>query len=81
MDQQGKIKRATATRRCPVCGHESWRIVYGMMMPGDMEEYEKADFAGCIIVEEERIYTATGKVERGIAKWACQNAECGHRWW
>jgi hypothetical protein len=81
MDQQGKTKRATVTRRCPICGHESWRIIYGMMMPDDMVKYEKVEFAGCIIFEEQRIYPASGYVEWGTPKWACQNQGCGHRWW
>jgi hypothetical protein len=72
MTEARKTKRA-ATRKCPVCGHESWRIIYGMVMPDVMEQYSKAEFAGCVIVPEERIYLATGKVESGIAKWACQN--------
>ncbi|MDQ0617338.1 hypothetical protein [Arthrobacter globiformis] len=50
-------------------------------MPDVIERYPKAEFAGCVIVPEERIYFATGKVESGIAKWACQNNECRHRWW
>jgi hypothetical protein len=74
-------KKRAATRRCPVCGHESWRIIYGMVMPDVRDEYPKAEFAGCVIVDEERIYAASGKVERGVATWACQSLECRHRWW
>ena len=81
MTKDGKTKRTTATRKCPVCGHESWRVVYGMVMPDAWEEYPKAEFAGCVIMEELRIYPATGKVEMGVPKWACQNSECRHRWW
>lgn len=44
------------------------------------EQDPKAEFAGCVIVPEERFYPATGKVESGIAKWACQKPECCHRW-
>ncbi|MFC7847104.1 hypothetical protein ACFUTU_01365 [Arthrobacter sp. NPDC057388] len=73
-------KRATV-RKCPICGHESWRIAYGMMMPDAMAEYSKTEFAGCCLTTEERIYPATGKVEFGIPEWACQNPECRHRWW
>jgi len=73
-------KRA-ATRRCPICGSEAWRIVYGMIMPWDRETMPKSEFAGCMIVLEERIYPATGKAEWGTPKWACQNPECHHRWW
>lgn len=81
MTEDGKTKRAAATRKCPVCRHESWRIIYGMVMPDVMEQNPKAEFAGCVIVPEVRIYPATGKAEGGIAKWACQNPECRHRWW
>ena len=81
MTEKGKAKKSAETRRCPVCGHESWRIIYGMVMPDVIEQYPKAEFAGCAIVPEDRFYFATGKVESGIAKWACQNDECRHRWW
>lgn len=64
-----------------MCGHESWRIIYGMVMRDAVEQNPKAEFAGCVIVPEERFNPATGKVESGIAKWACQNPECRHRWW
>jgi hypothetical protein len=73
-------KRA-ATRGCPVCGQEGWRIAYGMIMPPARQEMSETEFAGCVIVEEQRIYPATGKVEWGTPKWACQNPECRHRWW
>lgn len=69
------------TRKCPVCGHESWRIIYGMVGPDAVEENPKTEFAGCCIVSEMRVYPATGKVEMGTPAWACQNAECRHRWW
>jgi hypothetical protein len=52
-----------------------------MMMPDDIAKYEKAEFAGCVIFEEQRIYPATGYVEWGRPKWACQNQGCRHRWW
>jgi hypothetical protein len=55
--------------------------VSGMIMPWDREIMPKSEFAGCMIVQEERIYPPTGKVEFGIPKWACQNPECRHRWW
>lgn len=81
MTEDGKTKRATATRECPVCGYESWRIIYGMVMPDVRGQYPKAEFAGCVIVEENRVYPATGKVEWRTPNWACQNDECRHRWW
>ena len=81
MTENGNPKRETATRKCPVCGHESWRIIYGMVMPDTVEQNPKAEFAGCVMMEELRIYPATGKVEMGVPKWACQNPECCHRWW
>lgn len=34
-----------------------------------------------MIVLEERVYAATGKVEWGRPKWAYQNPDCRHRWW
>jgi hypothetical protein len=73
--------KRVATRRCPVCGHEGWGIAYGMIVPSARQEMSKTEFAGCVIVEEQRIYPATGNVERGTPKWACQNPECRHRWW
>lgn len=73
--------RRAATRRCPVCGHESWRIVYGMVMPDAVEQYPKAEFAGCVVMDEQRIHPVTGHVEWGLPTWACQNSECRHRWW
>lgn len=51
-----------------MCGHETWRIIYGMVVPNILEQYQKAEFAGCVIMPEERIYPAAGKVESGIAK-------------
>ncbi|MCO4236908.1 hypothetical protein NG702_05630 [Pseudarthrobacter sp. MDT3-28] len=80
MTKDGKTTR-TATRKCLVCGHEAWRIMYGMVMPDAREQYPKAEFAGCVMMEELRVYPATGKVETGVPKWACQNPECRHRWW
>jgi hypothetical protein len=50
-----------------------------MIMPDLIEQYPKAEFAGRVIVEEERVYLSTGQVERGIAKWACQSDKCRHR--
>jgi hypothetical protein len=50
-------------------------------VPDTVKKYPKAEFAGCVIVEEGRNYPAAGKVESGIAKWACQSPGCRHRWW
>ena len=77
---QPTTKRA-ATRRCPACGHEAWRIAYGMIMPSARQEMPKTEFAGCCIAVEVREYPSTGKTEVGTPKWACQNPECRHRWW
>jgi hypothetical protein len=74
-------KRTAATRPCPLCGHEAWPIIYGMVLPDTMEQYPKAEFAGCVVLEELRIYPSTGKVESGVPEWSCQNPACGHRWW
>lgn len=74
-------KKREGVRRCPVCGQEAWRIAYGMVMPEVMAEHPKTEFAGCCLTEEVRIYPATGMVESGVPKWACQNPECRHRWW
>lgn len=52
-----------------------------MITPDVMADFPKTEFAGCCVVEEIRIYPATGKVESGLPKWACQNRECRHRWW
>lgn len=73
--------KRTATRKCPICGSEAWRIAYGMIMPSDRREMPKTEFAGCAIMVEERIHPTTGNVELGTAKWACQDPECRHRWW
>ncbi|MDQ0733112.1 hypothetical protein [Arthrobacter sp. B1I2] len=81
MTKDDKTTRANATRKCPVCGHEAWRVMYGMIMPDTREQFPKAEFAGCGMMEELRVYPATGKVEMGVPKWACQNPECRHRWW
>lgn len=64
-----------------MCGHEAWRIAYGMIMPSARQEMPKTEFAGCCIDMEVREYPATGKTEIGTPKWACQNPECRHRWW
>lgn len=64
-----------------MCGHESWRIIYGMVMPDTVERYPKAEFAGCVVMDEQRIYPATGHIEWGLPKWACQDPGCRHRWW
>lgn len=69
------------TRKCPVCGHEAWRIMYGMVMPDAKEEHPRTVFAGCVVLTEERYYLGSGKTELGVPQWACQDAECGHRWW
>jgi hypothetical protein len=74
-------KERTATRRCPVCGNEAWRIAYGMILPPMREDMPKTEFAGCCIEMAVREYPATGKREEGTPKWACQNPECRHRWW
>ena len=81
MVKDGATRKRTVTRKCPVCGHESWRIIYGMVMPDAREQYTKAEFAGCVVLTEERYYPRTGKTELGVPKWACQNAGCGHHWW
>lgn len=74
-------KKRTVSRKCPVCGHEAWRIAYGMIGPSDRQMMPKTEFAGCCIDMEIREYPATGKTEIGTPKWACQNPECRHRWW
>lgn len=81
MAKNSAKRKGAATRNCPVCGHEAWRIIYGMVMPDVREQYPKAEFAGCVMMDEQRIYPSTGHIEWGTPKWACQNAECGHRWW
>ena len=73
-------KRA-ATRICPICGSEAWRIAFGMTLPSARDAMPKTEFAGCVIMQEERIDPATGKVDFGVPEWACQNPECRHRWW
>lgn len=79
-EPEPKKKRADS-RKCPVCGHEAWRIAYGMILPSARESMPKTEFAGCVVMEEMRVYPVTGKVEFGLPKWACQNPECRHRWW
>ncbi|MEN8583107.1 hypothetical protein ABFP37_10405 [Burkholderia sp. RS01] len=74
-------KKRAQTMECPVCGHEAWPIMYGMVMPDARDENPKTEFAGCCIDYEQRVYPATGNVEMGIPEWACQNRECRHRWW
>ena len=64
-----------------MCGHESWRVIYGMVMPDLKEQYPKAEFAGCMVMEERRLNPATGQEEWGQPKWACQSPRCRHRWW
>ncbi|WP_144672869.1 hypothetical protein [Arthrobacter sp. U41] len=73
--------KRTATRGCPICGSEAWRIAYGMVMPSARQAMPNTEFAGCVVVDEMRVYPATGKVEFGTPEWACQNPECRHRWW
>ena len=55
MTKDGKTTR-TATRKCLVCGHEAWRIMYGMVMSDARDQYPKAEFVGCVMMEEVRIY-------------------------
>ena len=74
-------KKRAVSRKCPVCGSEAWRIAYGMIMPSARNAMPKTEFAGCIVMDEMLVYPATGKVEFGLPKWACQNPECRHRWW
>jgi hypothetical protein len=52
-----------------------------MIMSSARNAMPKTEFAGCIVMDEMRVYPATGKVEFGLPKWACQNPECRHRWW
>ena len=73
--------KRTATRKCPICGSEAWRIAYGMIMPSAWETMPKTEFAGCCIDMVVREDPATGKTEIGTHEWACQNPECRHRWW
>lgn len=77
---ESKKKRAV-TRRCPICGHEAWPIAYGMMVPSAWETMPKTEFAGCVVTQAKNVYPATGAVEFGVPKWACQNPECRHRLW
>lgn len=82
MTKDGKsTKKSAAIQTCPVCGHEAWRIIYGMVLPDTREHHPYAEFAGCVVMDEMRIYPRTGKVEMGVPEWACQNADCRHRWW
>ena len=74
-------KKRTVSRKCPVCGSEAWRIAYGMIMPSARQTMPETEFAGCIVMDETPVYPATGKVEFGSPKWACQAPECRHRWW
>jgi hypothetical protein len=80
-EAKAEKKRASAVRQCTVCGHEAWPIVFGMVLPGDRQDYAKAEFAGCCVVHEERLNPRTGQLEYGVPEWVCQNAECRHRWW
>lgn len=65
MAEHKKTKKA-AIRKCPLCGYESWRIIYGMVMPDTAEQYPKPEFAGCVVIDEQRTYPATGHVEWGL---------------
>lgn len=81
MNQDAEARRTTPTSKCSVCGHEAWPVAYGMIMPDILEEHPKTEYAGCVVMEEVRIYPATGKVEIGVPQWACQNPDSRHRWW
>jgi hypothetical protein len=48
-------KKLESVRKCPVCGHESWRIAYGMVMPDVMAENPQTEFAGCCMDCEARV--------------------------
>ena len=50
-------------------------------MPSARQEMPKTEFAGCMIVEEERIYPATGKVEMGHTKMGVPEPGVPSRWW
>ncbi|MHA7277897.1 hypothetical protein [Arthrobacter sp. HLT1-21] len=73
--------KVTRTRKCPVCGSESWRIAYGMILPDARELMPKTVFAGCCVFMDERLNLQTGERELGSPDWECQNAECRHQWW
>lgn len=73
--------RRKRPKKCPICGGDAWPIVYGMIGPDAYEESPETFFAGCCIDHQTRVYPATGKVEHGVPKWACQNELCRHRWW
>ena len=78
-NEANSSKKRTAVRSCPVCGHESWPIAYGMITPDDMAQHPKTEFAGCCIVHEERLNRRTGQLEYGVPEGACQNVACRHR--
>lgn len=69
-------------RKCPVCGHESWPIAYGMMGPDAWEKMPRETaFAGCVVVTGPRENPDTGAIEYGAPEWQCQNEHCGYEWW
>lgn len=72
---------APDTRNCPICGHESWPIAYGMMFEADQQAMPKTVFAGCCLEMSMRNNAVTGEPEMGIAEWECQNPDCRHQWW
>lgn len=81
MEPAEKKPRRKRLKKCPVCGSESWPIVYGMIGADAYEKSPETYFAGCCIDYQERVYPATGKVEHGVPEWACQNDGCRHQWW
>ncbi|MBG0738562.1 hypothetical protein IV500_03885 [Paeniglutamicibacter antarcticus] len=85
MDNQQQARptvRAARIRKCPLCGHESWRLAYGEIMPNEQALMPpNTVFAGCCLDMVQRTNAVTGEPEMGIARWQCQNPECRHLWW